>query len=225
MAYPDYLRQRARALRLEKHLTLDELVERLALPRTTVYYWIRDLPLGKPRRASAGQRSGNAAMQAKYRRLREDAYGQGLVEYDELVAAPTFRDFVVLYIAEGYKRNRNVVQICNSNGRAMTLAARWIRSLTCNRISYSLQYHADQNLDLLRLHWGELLRIDGSIIRLMRKSNSNQLARRSWRSQYGVLTISVGDTLLRARLQGWMDRIVEDWGLDSPLLTGRGAAW
>jgi hypothetical protein len=35
MAYPDYLRQRARSLRLEKHLTLDELVERLALPCTT----------------------------------------------------------------------------------------------------------------------------------------------------------------------------------------------
>jgi hypothetical protein len=63
MAYPDYLRLRARALRVEKRLTLDELVERLALPRATVYYWIRDLPLGRPR-SSAGQQKGTAAMQA-----------------------------------------------------------------------------------------------------------------------------------------------------------------
>jgi hypothetical protein len=34
-------------------------------------------------------------MQAKYRKLREDAYAQGLAEFEELVVKPTFRDFVV----------------------------------------------------------------------------------------------------------------------------------
>ena len=125
MAYPDYLRVRARALRVAKHLTLDELVERLALPRATVYYWIRDLPLGRPR-SSAGQQKGTAAMQSKYRRLREEAYAQGRLEFDQLVASPTFRDFVVLYIAEGYKRSRNTVRLGNSDERVVPLVAGWI---------------------------------------------------------------------------------------------------
>src|SRR5947209_3855259 len=112
MAYPEYIRQRARALRLTKLLTLDEIAERLALPKTTVWYWIKDLPLGRPRRPSAGQRNGNASMQSKYKKLRDDAYEAGRLEYDELVQQRTFRDFVVLYIAEGYKRNRNTVAIC-----------------------------------------------------------------------------------------------------------------
>jgi hypothetical protein len=44
-------------------------------------------------------------MQAKYRRLREEAYADGVARYDDLALVPTFRDFVALYIAEGYKRD------------------------------------------------------------------------------------------------------------------------
>ena len=35
----------ARLLRVERQLTVDQLAARLALPRSTVYYWVRDLPL------------------------------------------------------------------------------------------------------------------------------------------------------------------------------------
>ncbi len=164
MAYPRYLRDKARALRSERRLTLDEIAQRLALPRTTVWYWIRDLPLERPRRASAGQRKGNQTMRANYRRRREDAYAAGALEVRRLAAIPTFRDFVVLYIAEGYKRNRNVVSLCNSDPRAIELAARWIGSLTDKRLAFALQYHADQGLDELRRYWGERLGVDGDLI-------------------------------------------------------------
>ena len=161
MAYPEYLRLRARELRLEKRLTLDELVERLVLPRTTVYEWIKDLPLGKPR-STAGQAKRVAAMQAKYRRLREEAYAQGVAEFDTLAADRTFRDFVVLYIAEGSKRDRNCVAICNSDGAVMAVAHRWVLRLSSKRLGYAVRYHADQDLDELRSYWGETLGIDGS---------------------------------------------------------------
>lgn len=48
MAYPSYIREKARQLRIEKKLTIDELAERLALSRSTIYYWVRDIPI--PRR-------------------------------------------------------------------------------------------------------------------------------------------------------------------------------
>jgi transcriptional regulator with XRE-family HTH domain len=47
MAYPAYIREKARELRRKKQLTIDELAERLALPRTTIYYWVRDLPIDR----------------------------------------------------------------------------------------------------------------------------------------------------------------------------------
>jgi hypothetical protein len=213
MAYPLYIRERARDLRMKNHLSLDEIAERLALPKTTVYYWIVDLPLGRPRRENPHR--GNLAMQAKYRLLRDEAYARGWTEYDELVKLPTFRDFVALYIAEGDKRCRNRVAIANSDDRVVAVAVSWMRRMTTKRLSYSIQYHADQDLDDIRSHWGGILGIDGAAIRLQRKSNSGQMKHRTWRCKHGVLTVTASDTLLRARLQAWIDRIRSDWALDS----------
>jgi DNA-binding XRE family transcriptional regulator len=44
VTYPAYIRDKARKLRQERKLTIDELAERLAISRTTAYYWVRDLP-------------------------------------------------------------------------------------------------------------------------------------------------------------------------------------
>ena len=209
MAYPPYVRARARELRIKNHLSLDELADHLALPKTTIYYWIKDLPLGRDRREFP--HNGTRAMQAKYRRLREAAYEQGQAEYDELLGVPTFRDFVVLYVAEGYKRNRNRVSIGNSDPRMVEMATGWLRRLSSRPLCYSVQYHADQNLEKLRAFWGSRLEIDGSHIRLQRKSNSGQLQGRTWRSEHGVLTVCVNDTALRARLQAWIDLVRDDW--------------
>jgi excisionase family DNA binding protein len=121
-------------MRIERRLTIDELAERLALSRSTVYYWMRDLSI--PVSGSGGvwpeaaRRKGNVAMQRKYRPLREAAYEEGIREYEALAHDPTFRDFVCLYIAEWYKRDRNSVSISNSDPAVMQISTRWIRSLS-----------------------------------------------------------------------------------------------
>jgi hypothetical protein len=150
-------------------------------------------------------------MQAKYSRLREAAYEQGQAEYDELLGVPTFRDFVVLYIVEGYKRNRNRVSIGNSDPRMVEMATGWLRRLSSRPLCYAVQYHADQDLKRLRAFWGSRLEIDGSHIRLQRKSNSGQLRGRMWRSEHRALTVCVNDTAVRSRLQAWIDRVRDDW--------------
>jgi hypothetical protein len=215
--YPPYLRQKARQLRREKKLTIDELAECLALPRSTIYYWVRDLPIRRKERAEwpeSARLAASRAIRRKYRLLREAAYEEGRAMFAALEAEPTFRDFVNLYIGEAYKRCRNTVSLGNSDPAVVRIAAHWIRRLSTNRIAYSIQYHADQDLNELRMFWGSQLGIDPGSIRLQRKSNSNQLGTTRWRSRYGVLTVASGDTYLRARLQAWMDRLREQW-LDS----------
>ena len=213
MAYPAYLRERARELRTTKHLSLDEIAERLALNKSTVWYWIKDLPLGRTRRENPF--AAASATSKKHRLLREAAYARGVSEWPHLVKTPTFREFVALYIAEGSKRCRNVVSIANSDERVITMAVGWIASLTNRPLNYSIQYHADQNLQELRAYWEKALLIDGEQIVLQRKSNSGQLRHRTWRSRYGVMTVRVNDTYLRARLQAWIDHIRDDWDLHS----------
>jgi hypothetical protein len=215
MAHATYLKDRARALRVERRMTIDEIADQLALPRTTVYAWVRDLPLGRTPNWSKGQRRGLRAMQQKFSRLREEAYQSGAVEYEQLSAAPTFRDFIALYVAEGSKRNRNMLEFANSDPRMMALAVGWLGRLTAKPCHFRIQHHADQDPQQLRAYWGEVLRVDSARIRVQRKSNSGQLEGRRWRSRHGVVTVRVYDTLLRARMQAWIDRLREDWRLDS----------
>jgi hypothetical protein len=215
MAHPAYVRDKARSLRERHELTIDELAERLALSRSTIYYWVRDMPIpgsgGGGGWPTSARRKGNRAMQHKYRLLREAAYREGARRFDELAADPTFRDFVCLYIAEGYKRDRNSVSICNSDAAVLRLACCWIGRLTGKVPEFSIQYHADQDLGELRAYWNEALGIGLDSIRFQRKSNSGQLAGRTWRCRHGVLTVRVHDTYLRARLQAWIDLIRGEW--------------
>lgn len=223
MTYPTYLREKARSLRVEKRLTIDELAECLALSRTTIYYWVKDLPIERTTRQNLGQRAGNRTMRDNYRRRREQAYREGLRSFDELAIDPTFRDFVNLYIAEGYKRCRNTVSIANSDPAVISLADRWLRRLTARPIRYRLQYHRDQDPDYLARFWAFRLGAEASAVSLQRKSNSNGLAARRWRSRWGVLTVEVNDTQLRMRLEGWIVALRQRWLDSSP--PGRGAAW
>jgi excisionase family DNA binding protein len=205
-------------MRVQRRLTIDQIAERLALSRSTVYYWVKDIPIPhmtEGRKAVLPRlRKGNLRMQEKYRRLRQDAYAQGRSEFASLAERPTFRDFVSLYLAEGSKRCRNRVSICNSDVAVLAVAVDWMERLTGATFEFRLQYHADQDLDELRRYWADQLDIEEEQVLLQRKSNSNQMTGRTWRSRYGVLTVTVNDTLFRARLEGWMDSIREQW-LDS----------
>ena len=203
-------------------MSIVEIAQRLALPKTTIYYWVRDLPLARDRRENPGP--GTRAMQRKFRLLREEAYAEGLRTFSSLASSDaTFRDFVCMYLGEGYKRSRNTVSIGNSDPKVLVLATRWLRRLSRRPIRFELQYHADQDLTELRAFWGATLGVEPDRIAVQRKSNSGQLSGRSWRSRYGVLTARTSDTLLRARLQGWMDRLQEQW-LDSAD-AGRSSVW
>jgi hypothetical protein len=215
MAYPAYVREKARKLRVEKHLSIDEIAERLALPKTTIYYWVSDLPLGRPRRAHRGQSKGNRVMAAKCRIRRAAAYAHGRLDFARFARDPTFRDFLCLYMAEGYKRCRNTVAVSNSDPTIVLLCARWVRHFARNPVRYSVQYHADQDLDELQQFWARHLSVEPEEIRLQRKSNSGRLSGRTWRSRYGVLNVSASDTGFRSRLQAWIDCLQEQW-LDSP---------
>jgi hypothetical protein len=217
MTYPAYMREKARRLRQEHEFTIDEIAERLAVSRTTVFFWVGDMPRPARCRLRKGPATapGNAAMQAKYRRLRELAYAEGRASFESMSEQAGFVEFVTLFIAEGYKRNRNVVSVANSDPAVIAIANCWVGRLSQNRLTYWVQYHADQDLRALQVFWGKLVGVEPDEIQLQRKSNSNQLRKRTWRSEHGVLTVTTHDTYFRSRLQAWVDLLRQRW-LDSP---------
>jgi hypothetical protein len=215
VAYPLYLCEKAQALRREKHMSIDEISERLAIPRPTIYYWVGHIPLGRRRRDNP--HPGARKMVARFRREREEAYELGHWEFPRLASMPTFRDFVALYIAEGYKRDRNKVQICNSEASVMQIGTLWLRRFSRRKLDFSIQVHEDQDLAELTGFWANALSISPEEITLQRKTNSGRLGSRIWRSRNGVIAARTSDTLFRARLQGWMDRLHEEWVVEARL--------
>jgi hypothetical protein len=208
----DHLRAKAVQLRTEQHMTLDDIIERLKLPKTTVYSWIKDIPIPRTDKQTEAQRKKADLVRAKYALLRDQAYQKGLDEASELLQNPTFRDFVVLYMAEGYKRNRNQISFVNSDAGMVKLAHKWIVTLTANKnIEYTIQCHVDHNEEELKQYWANVVGIQPTQIKIIRKSNSGNLSGRQFRSEYGLLTVRVGDTYLRARLQAWIDIVKAQW--------------
>jgi hypothetical protein len=217
MAHPAYIREKAREMRIKKQLTIDELAERLALPRTTIYYWVKDLPIpaaGGGRFSTEAQRKGNRAMQARYRRRREPAYDQAVRSYPTMIQTPGFRDFLTLFITEGYRRSRDTVAISNSDPAVVLLATRWMRRLSRRKVTYAVQIHVDQSPDEVRRFWSSVIGVDPGEIGVQRKSNSNQLHGRTWRSEHGVLAARTSNTYFREEMRARTDRLRVSW-LDS----------
>lgn len=209
------LRRKAREYRRERNLTIDEIAERLAVSRTTVYYWVKDMPPRK-REQTEAQKRGTLANQQHCKALRDAAYDEGINLFDDLADDPTFRDFVSMYIGEGSKRDRGTVSLCNSDPAVLVLATVWMRRLSARKLDFRLQYHRDQDPQELIAFWSSHLNEDPSLFKIFRKSNSNQLTGRIWRSKHGVLTVSTNDTYFRAKLQAWMDRIRDEWANPRP---------
>ena len=165
VTHPAYLREKARQLRVQRKLSLDEIAERLALPKTTVWYWIEDLPdpAIKYRETPQKRRHREATARSnreRFKALRDAAYREGRDEFASLDAEPCFRDFVCMYIGEGYKRSRNRVSIGNSDPAVVRLSDHWIRRFATNPITYAFQHHADQDPEQLALFWSTYLGAD-----------------------------------------------------------------
>lgn len=211
VTYPAYIRMKARQMRVERQLTIDEIAERLAISRTTIFSWVKDLQIPTTKATTLAAQRASEVTREKHRLLREDAYQRGVEEFEMLSSDPTFRDFLCMYIGEGSKRDRNSVEIANSDPAVIALGTRWLRQLSDRKVFFSVAYHADQDLDELRHFWSHLVGVELGAIKVVRKSNSNQLTGRTWRSEHGVLSVRTSDTYLRARLQAWMDLLRGEW--------------
>jgi transcriptional regulator with XRE-family HTH domain len=221
MRHAGVLKAEAVRLRALEGFSLNELAERLGIPKSTVRYWVKDTPPGslselrqvqRLLRQSARQQAGTAAMQAKYAAMRQEAYAATNMRATELLQDLVVRDFVILYLAEGYRKQRNCVALSNSNPRIIKFAHNAMRRLATNpHFYYSFQYHADQNPDELKLYWAAQLGISSEQIHPIPKTNSGHLEGRRFACEHGVFQIQVGDTRFRAELQALMDAIQEEW--------------
>jgi transposase-like protein len=222
MRYTSQLREEALRLRTTEGYTLRELADYLGVPKSTVNYWVKEVPAAtcisperqriRAERQRANQLAGTRAMQAKYASRRQQAYDEALHRAPELLNDREIRDFVVLFLAEGTRRDRNVVALSNSNPLIIKFAHHCMNRLATNHNCYcSFQYHTDQDPEQLRRFWGGLLGISPESIKPIRKTNSGHLKGRRFACEHGVFQIKFSDTIFRSKLQALMDVVQKQW--------------
>jgi len=207
----EHLRKKAIKWRQDKGMTIDQIGKRLSLSRTTVYHWIKGVPIDRTNRQTKAQQCATKALVAKHKALRDGYYQAALNEVTSLMRRATFRDFVVIYLTEGFRRTQHMVSVVNSNAQIVKLSDRWIRELSGKEPTYSLQCHVDNDEMEVKKHWATKLKIKPSVIKTYRKSNSGALTGRNWRSEFGLLTVRVCSTELRTKLEAWMDWVQRQW--------------
>jgi transposase-like protein len=215
------LREEAVRLRRSEGLSLNELAARLQVARTTIYYWVKNVSSGAPtaeiqmqrsESQKANQRLAAVANQAKHAARRKENYDLMREKASEVLQDLEIRDFVVLYLAEGYRKDKNAVGLSNSNPNIIAFTHNCLKRLATNKhFYYSFQYHADQNPDELQLFWASYLGIDAQQIHPIPKTNSGHLKGRRFACEYGIFQIKLGDTRFRAELQALMDAVQEEW--------------
>jgi len=108
-----HLKEKAIELR-EGGSTLNDLCGHFSgIAKTTIYYWIRKIPVKRTAQSEA-QRKGTKAIIEKYRKLRKEAYEDAHKKAGKLLSDKFLRDFILIYLTEGFRRNRNVVEVGNS---------------------------------------------------------------------------------------------------------------
>ena len=216
----EHLRKRAREWR-QQGIALTEICKRMSLGRSTIHYWIKDIPIDVSRASGdkrteaqiKGQQKGSRANSICAQKKREEAYSEAFQNAELLLKEKDLRDFIVLYSAEGYRRNRNVVNFVNSNPVMVKMCYNVMKRIANKErpFRFYLQCHIDNDDKKLKSFWAELLSVPSDEIRIIRRSNSGELSGRKWRSTLGVLSVVVHDTYFRSKIQALMDYVEREW--------------
>jgi|GEM_PF-603552 len=205
---PPHVKEKAIQLRLEKQMTVPDIAEQLEVARSTVHGWLKDYPLKeRTEKQKNAQYNASMANKALHKKKRETAYDRGWDEAPELFKDLFFRDFVNMYLAEGYKKTRHEVSISNSDPAVIVMARHYMLKYANpeNTLTYEVQIHDDQNPVQIQAYWSNWIGVSPEEIIILQKSNSGNLSGRKSQSLSGVLTIRIGDTYFRQRLEAWMN--------------------
>jgi hypothetical protein len=151
------LYEEARRLRRDEQFSLDEIVSRLSARRTTVFGWIRDIPLSIVPDRRAHALLASKAMSAKYKQKREAAYENAARLVPGWMRDKRFRDFVVLYMAEGSRRTRYRLAIANTDPDIIRIGYEYLRKFSQKTFHFYLLCHREVDRKESLKFWADIL--------------------------------------------------------------------
>lgn len=148
-------------------------------------------------------------MVEKYQIARLQAWNDGWDSFEKNIKQPYFKDFLIIYLCEGYKRDRNMVQVTNADPSIIQVCYPFVKTWTKNKINYFVQIHHDDDAKEIVNYWSSLLNITPSLIKTHLRAEKK--TNRKGKLPHGIFTFRVGDTYLKCKLDAWISRLKEGW--------------
>lgn len=214
-------RERARVFR-GKGMSLNEIVDRLAMPKSTIRYWCRDIALSRKQQRSLyqKQRLGGIMAAEKIRQNRILLTKQILEKAKQEIGKISYRDLWIagtaLYWAEGYRKGDGEFGFTNSDPRMAQLIIRWLRE-TCHVPKSNIHLRICINavhknrINNIQKFWSQTLNIPKdqfSKPTLIKVGNKKSYQNST--EYFGTIRIKVRkSTNLRRKIIGWIEGLAD----------------
>lgn len=153
------LRERAIKLRIEEELSFGEIKERLGVSKSTLSYWLREFPLNEEKILELrrrGWKSGEASRERFRETMRQKREQKAQLVYEEqskklnkLSSDAFFTAGLMLYAAEGDKKNAERICLANTDPEIIKFFIRWMeRFLYIGKEALKVQLHLYENMDV-----------------------------------------------------------------------------
>lgn len=153
------MREQAVQLRLLEELSYTEIRKRLGVSKSTLSYWLQELPLSKDRILELrrqGWQKGETSRERyratmRERRLEKDqkAYNLYKKQFEILSRDSLFIAGLMLYMGEGAKKKDATISIANTDANIINFFILWlITFLNVERSEIRIQLHLYENMDI-----------------------------------------------------------------------------
>ena len=155
------LREEVVRLRINEELSYSEIQKKFAIPKSTLSYWLKDMPLSKERisylrakgRKNAEPRIEEFRNSMRLKKEKEDhrVYKKYIKEFEKIADSENifFIAGLMIYLGEGNKKNKNRVNIANTDVETINFFLKWIvHFLDVSKKDIRIQLHLYEDMKI-----------------------------------------------------------------------------
>ena len=182
----------------KKKLSMMGIAGILGITPATVVYWMKKHGLSR--------RSSNESAYVK-----QNPHGDPFNIKTKLTVRERelFLCGLMLYWAEGSRRNKHVVQLANLDNRMLLLFVKFLR-IICGvveeKLSLNVQLYREFDKTSTKKHWSKVLSIPAYLIAVNIHSDKRSKPTQQW-SRYGIARIEVRNV----KLKQWIDAALDEY--------------
>mgnify|MGYP001573716596 CR=1 FL=1 len=221
------LRQKAVELRLKSELSYSEIKKRLNVPKSTLSYWLHDFPLNEKKiielrqkgwtKGEAGREKFRLAMHKKKEEKAQEIYNKQKIKLRNISKDAHFVAGLMLYLAEGDKRNYSRIALGNTDSRVIKFFIKWMikfLGIPKNKIKAQLHLYENMNIEKEKEFWQNELELQeaqfykSSIRKLKKSSFSYQESYRHGTCEIYLMGVEKKTELMMA-IKAFMDKYLK----------------